>query len=282
MALKALLETLDDVAEAFHSEYKQVKVKGPDGQEKEMFALDIIEPSTHPDVLALKTAFDRVKNDKQRLNTELTEARKRLEKIPEDFDPDEYQRLLDEEAERQKDPNYKRTDDEKLQAARNMYEQRIKTLETKAANDLKSKDEILAKKDKFINALLVDDGLTQALVAAGVDKAYLKAAKAMLRDSVKVKNEGDKYEAVVETDLGEQDIPKFVMKWVQSDEGKAFVTKPSGSGANGNDSRNLGDNPWDTKGGKVKPNLTKQQELIRTNPEKARQLAQAAGVTPAW
>ncbi|WP_182086949.1 hypothetical protein [Aureimonas sp. ME7] len=140
----------------------------------------------------------------------------------------------------------------------------------------------LVQKDTFISKLLVDDGLTKALIEAGVGKEYLKAAKAMLKDSVKILHEDGTYRAVVETDMGEDDVGKFVQNWSQSDEGKVFISKPTGGDAKGGDGQRFGDNPFDTKGGTVKPNLTKAQELIASNPEKARQMAKAVGHAVTW
>ncbi|WMT92800.1 hypothetical protein [Pelagibacterium sp. H642] len=67
----------------------------------------------------------------------------------------------------------------------------------------------------------------------------------------------------------------------EEQDGKHFVAKPTGGDAGGSDGKRIADNPWDSSNGK-KPNLTRQQQLMTENPAKARQLAQAAGVTPTW
>ncbi|KKB09398.1 hypothetical protein VE26_05525 [Devosia chinhatensis] len=134
----------------------------------------------------------------------------------------------------------------------------------------------------MIASVLVEDGLTKALVDAGVSKDFLKAARAMLKPSVKVVRDDDgARRAIVETDLGEEEIGKYVTNWAQSDEGRVFIAKPSGGDAGGGKGQQFADNPWDSGNGK-RPNLTKQQQLISENPAKARLMAQAAGATVTW
>jgi hypothetical protein len=79
--------------------------------------------------------------------------------------------------------------------------------------------------------LLIDNGLTDALLKAGVKPEMSKAVKAMLAGQVSLKVEGDKRLAVV----GDKALGDFVTEWAQSDEGKHFVAAPAnqGGGANG-------------------------------------------------
>jgi len=85
---------------------------------------------------------------------------------------------------------------------------------------------------KVTHNLLVDNGLSSALLEAGVKKAsYLKAAKAMLAGQVVLTADGEQRIAKV----GDKPLAEFVKEWAASDEGKAFVDAPgnSGGGANG-------------------------------------------------
>jgi len=91
---------------------------------------------------------------------------------------------------------------------------------------------------KVAHNLLVDTGLSNALLAAGVKSAsYLKAAKAMLAGQVVLTADGDNRVAKV----GEKLLADYVKEWATSDEGKAFVDAPvnggggaaGGSGGNG-------------------------------------------------
>jgi len=85
---------------------------------------------------------------------------------------------------------------------------------------------------KVAHNLLVDNGLSQALLEVGVKKAsYLKAAKAMLAGQVILTADGENRIAKV----GDKVLAEFVKDWAASDEGKAFVDAPgnSGGGAHG-------------------------------------------------
>jgi hypothetical protein len=268
MPVKAVLESLDDAPESLREEYKPTKIKGKDGKETEVFVLEIDDVDSHPKVVNLKTAFERVKTEKKTLSDDIAKLKERLEKIPDDFDPEEFQRIKDElealkgDDDDEDDEEKKKKRKDEVQRVSDMLKQRIKNLEDKHRSELEAKDQIIAKRDRTIEKLVVDDGLTKALVEAGVKPNFLKAAKAMLRDSVKVQVDGDAYSAIVDTDLGETELPKFITDWAASDEGKEFVEKPKGSDSKGSDSRRIEDNPWMSTD-KVKPNLTKQGDVIK-------------------
>jgi len=85
---------------------------------------------------------------------------------------------------------------------------------------------------KVAHNLLVDNGLSTALLEAGVKKSsYLKAAKAMLAGQVVLTADGENRVAKV----GDKLLKDFVAEWSKSDEGKAFVDAPvnTGGGAPG-------------------------------------------------
>jgi len=89
-----------------------------------------------------------------------------------------------------------------------------------------------ADESKVSHDLLVDTGLSNALIANGVKSAsYLKAARAMLSSQVTLVAEGDKRVAKV----GDKLLPDFIKEWAATDEGKTFVEAPgnSGGGAGG-------------------------------------------------
>ncbi|GEM_PF-773490 len=266
MALKTILDSLNDVPEAFRDEYKE---------QGDKFVLDIEGIDAHPTVVNLKTAFERVKADKKKLGTDLEAATARLAEVPEDFDAEEWVRLKAEAGDPD-DPDKDKKKDEHLQSQKKVFEQRIANLEAKHAKDLAAKDTEIAERDDVISSVLVEDGLTKALVEAGVAKEYLKASRAMLKPSVKVvRDEDGSRRAIVETDLGEEEIGKYVASWSQSDEGKVFVAKPTGGDATGSHGR-PGDsttNPF----GKAGWSKTGQARLVRENRAKAEQLAKAAG-----
>ncbi len=92
---------------------------------------------------------------------------------------------------------------------------------------------------KVAHNLLVDNGLSTALLEAGVKKpSYLKAAKAMLSSQVILAAEGENRVAKV----GDKTLADFIKTWAASDEGKAFVDAPinGGGGASGGGNNNAG------------------------------------------
>jgi len=95
---------------------------------------------------------------------------------------------------------------------------------TKAADDSKKAFDGEAK---VTHDLLVDNGLSAALLANGVKKAsYLKAAKAMLAGQVTLTADGDKRVAKV----GDKALADYIKEWATSDEGKTFVDAPGNVG----------------------------------------------------
>ena len=86
----------------------------------------------------------------------------------------------------------------------------------------------------FTQKLLVENGLNDALVKAGVTPNFLPAVKAMLSGNVKVVAEGDVRKAMV----GDVALSDFVSTWAQTDEGKHFVAAPANSGGNSSGGKN--------------------------------------------
>lgn len=270
--LKTALQTLDDVDATLHDFYTEKEGK---------FILNLEGVDDHPNVVALKNALDRQKGERKKALEELNKLKDRVAKIPEDFDPEKYQQMLVQIEEIDADPAKKGQGDKEKQeavAARKMLEQKMANLEKVHKDLLEKKETELKRKDLFIGQLLIDEGLTKALVEAGVGKEFLKATKAMLKDSCKVVEEEGAYKAVVDSDTGELDINRFVQDWVASDEGKPFIPPAKGSDA-GNSGRpaqkgvSIDQNPWH----KDFWNLTKQGEIMRADRGRAEKLAKAAG-----
>lgn len=262
MALKAILETLDDVPEEIKKEYKEQTLDG-----KVCYVLDVEGVDTLPSVKNLKTAHESVKKDKRELTAKLQTAEEKLEGLPEDFNAQAYEELKA-KAEGKEPP---KTDEQVAQVRRQ--------LEEKHNRELGKKDERIIKLEAKLNRTIVDDALTSALVEAGVAKEFLAAAKAMLKDKgiIKLKEEDEEFKANVETDMGPMDIAAFIKDWTASEEGKVFVTKPAGGGASGSDGRKTDENPW----AKDTVSLTKQGQIVRENKDKARTMMKAAGKTDA-
>lgn len=97
----------------------------------------------------------------------------------------------------------------------------------RVAGDLVKASKGLETESAFTQRLLIDNGLQDALVKAGVSNpTRLKASIAMLRGQVKVVPEGDQRKAMV----GDKELNAFVTEWAGTDEGKEFVTAKDNSG----------------------------------------------------
>ncbi len=135
----------------------------------------------------------------------------------------------------QKDATIDPEDHAKLQAelaaAETKLAEATKTLKTTQAEADKIR-KAYETESKVAHNLLVDNGLSTALLEAGVKKpSYLKAAKAMLSGQVVLTADGENRIAKV----GDKPLSEFIKTWAASDEGKAFVDAPvnGGGGASG-------------------------------------------------
>lgn len=270
--LKTVLPNLDDLDESMHEFYVE-----KDGK----FVLDLEGVDVHPDVVALKNALDRQKSDRRTMATDLAALKEKIAKVPEDFDADAYQTAMHELEELRNNKNTKTDDKERadLVAARKTLEQKISGLEKSHAEAIKKKDENIKKRDGKIHQLLIDEGLTKALIESGVGSQYLKAAKALLKNDCTVIEEDGDYRAIVESDMGQLDISKYVSDWVASDDGKPFVPPAKGGDADNKGkptNRKIGEkNPWT----KEHYNLTEQGRVMREDRSKAEKFAKEAGAT---
>ncbi|WP_339820189.1 hypothetical protein [uncultured Paracoccus sp.] len=259
MALKAIIDSLDSVEEQYRDLYEE-----KDG--KYVLAVEGIE--AHPGAASLKNALDRVRTEKRTLSEKLTAVEGRLDGLPDDFDVDEYERLKG-AAEGKEPPKI----DERL-------DRQKAELEKKHRTELEKRDARISKLDSTLRKSLVDDGLTKALIDSGVSKEFLSAAKALLKErgAVKLIEENDEFQVLADDGIDDRmPLTKFVANWV-GDEGKHFVAKATGGDAKGGEAKRFTENPFDPKN----PNRTKQQELIVQNDTRARQMAEAVGVTPYW
>lgn len=206
MALKLVLDSLDNVEEAIKSLY----VEHSDGK----FHLDTDADSVrgHRDVLPLANAYERTKADLATAKTDLATAKQKA--APEDFDPETWKKLKD-----------GKTDDAAHQ--RQLVELR-KTLEAER-DDWKGKfeGEVTKGKKAAVNAALTD-----ALSASGItNPIFVKAARALLEPRVAI----DTDEASMDIGLGPMGIAEAVKRWAAGDEGKSFVAPAKGDNAKGNE-----------------------------------------------
>lgn len=134
---------------------------------------------------------------------------------------------------------------DRLQAKIDSLETDLGTAQTaKKAQDklLKQVQDALAAESGFTQKLLLDNGLTDALVKAGVANQFIPAVKAMLGTQAKIIADGDARKAVI----GDKDLTEFVSSWATSDEGKHYIAAPAngGGGASGGSGNGSGAKVW--------------------------------------
>lgn len=113
---------------------------------------------------------------------------------------------------------------EALKAKVKDSEKTLKTL-TKERDELKT---VAETESKVSHNLLVENGLTEALVSNNVAKQFLPAVKAMLAPQVSIKTEGDNRKAVI----GDKSLGDYIKEWSQGDDGKHYIAAPNNGGGN--------------------------------------------------
>ncbi|WP_323033168.1 hypothetical protein, partial [Paracoccus sp. (in: a-proteobacteria)] len=178
----AVLDSLDSIDAAFHDHYSE-----KDGK----FYLQIDGIKDHPDPQALRSALERVRQEKKDLIAAHEADKLRLDGLPDDFDASAYD-ALKAQAEGKDPPKT----DEQVTRVREQ-------LERKHQAELGKKDERIAVLERQIGKVTIDDGLSKAMDDANVDpkhKAkllpYLKAIGA-----IKLEEADGEFKAMVETGM---------------------------------------------------------------------------------
>jgi regulator of replication initiation timing len=276
MALKAILESVDDLSEDIKAEYTPRTING-----KEVFVLDVEGVQTHPDVTGLKTALDKQKGENKTLRAEKQQLEDKLKDLPEEFTLDEWHRLqaLDiDENDPEAKSKKKAKEDERFTSLRKNYETQIATLKQQLDAAKADADRTVAEVQAQRARDRADQQLTEALTRAGVRPALLKAAKALHSGSIKHEIEEGELRIFVQTDIGEVDVETYVSNWAKTDEGKEMLEQPKGGGADGGRKNgvSLGNgeaNPFAANAW----NKTLQARLAQSDPVKAERLAKSAG-----
>jgi predicted nuclease with TOPRIM domain len=153
---------------------------------------------------AIKESTESLAEKNKELLNELKQARKNQEIKPEQLERLEQER-----------------DELKAQLDKTAKEARdLKTVAEKATKQLEAET-------GFTQKLLVDNGLSDVLVKAGVSNpAHLKAVKSMLASQVQIAVDGDNRVAKV----GDKSLVDYVTEWAKSDEGKHFVSAQANNG----------------------------------------------------
>jgi chromosome segregation ATPase len=100
-----------------------------------------------------------------------------------------------------------------------------------SAKTIEGLTKTLTEKDSALQSYLIDNGLSDAMIKAGVRPEFMQAAKAMLKSQAQIKAENGQYSAL----MGDKPLTEAVAEWASGDEGKHFVAAPvnSGGGASG-------------------------------------------------
>lgn len=271
MALKAVLDSVDGLDETLKAEYQE-----KDGK----FYLNIESIDSHPQVVALKNAHERTKAEKTELKKSLDTLQNKVKDVPENFSIDEWNRLLTLDGIDPNDPDAakkrKEKADEALTNMRRQYETQIENLKTKYNTDIATKDAETQKERELRAADRIELDIDKAMDKSNIDPRFRPAVRALHRSSVKHSIEEDgTIRTFFETNLGEVDPEKFLESWVNTDDGKIYVTVPTGPGGRQSDNRNSGgsgENPFLASSW----NKTKQAGL-RSDTARGTRLAQAAG-----
>ena len=205
-----------------------------------------IDPAAHA---ALASAHERLKKDAKADRDSLKEMQARLDAI---------------EAEKEQ------AEADKAKASGDVEAVRTQ-LETKHGRELKAATERAEKAERQVEKLVIDNGLSAALDEARVKPELKRAADAMLRDGVELKDDDGEPVAY----KGGLPLAEAIKLWAEGDEGKPFVLAGnSGGGAPGGKGAHSGPNPW-----KQGPtfNLTDQDRIEREKPELAARLKAEAG-----
>ncbi len=199
MPLQTVIESTEGLDEALLPLYAEQNGK---------FVLQVEGVDAHPDVQNLKSAYERVKTDRDTIRTERDTLKANAANLPDDFDAEKWAKLKD-----------GKPDEAALVKLRQDLEAE--------RDDWKGKFEQMSETARK-NAL--DRDLGDALTEAGVtNPSFAKAARTMLSDGVKIGDDGKPF---VETDMGPIALADHVKRWA-SGEGKDFVTPPQGGGGKG-------------------------------------------------
>ena len=105
----------------------------------------------------------------------------------------------------------------------------------------------LNEKDGALQSYLIDNGLNDAMLKAGIKPEFMAAAKAMLKSQTKLMADNGQYSAL----MGEKPLNEAIAEWAAGDEGKHFVSAPanSGGGATGGTGNGIAIAPKGNLGG---------------------------------
>ena len=122
-----------------------------------------------------------------------------------------------------------------LEAAKSSLERMAKD----SGKQLEGLKSALAEKDSALQSYLIDNGLNDAMLKAGIRPEVMGVVKAKLKTEAKLVAENGQYSAL----FGDKPLVEGVTAWASSDEGKHFVAAPANSGGGANGSQSNGGQP---------------------------------------
>jgi len=113
-----------------------------------------------------------------------------------------------------------------LQAQVEELTEKLTKTEKTGKTEIDKLTKTLAEKDGALHKHLIDAGLTDALVKAGVQAPLMDAVKALHQGKASIEIADGNYIAKIDG----KPLSEFVTAWAQSDQGKHFVSAPQNSG----------------------------------------------------
>lgn len=260
MALKAILDSIDDLPDAVKSEYVQ---KG------DKFELQVEGMKTEADVLRVQEALRKEKNDFTTFKTQFAPlAGKKVEEIVAALD-----RIPELELAAQG-----KLDDTKIN---DIVETRIKTRLGPVERERDQLKTTVAEKDKVIEGFqgekktrTIHDAVRKAATASKVVPEAIEDALILAERHFDVDETG---RVVTKDGIGVTPgiQPEAWFTDLQGTRKHWWGANIGGGGAGNRGGNNAAENPWSAENW----NMTKQGVLVRENPQKAEQLAKLAGTT---
>lgn len=263
--LNVLVDSLDDVDEAFHGLYRE----SDDG-----LVLNISGIDDHPDVVGLK-------KNQQRALTEAKKAKAERDELAEKYDG------IDADQAREAIAKYEEweakggvPDEDAI--PRELHEKRVEAAKEQARKAEEKLQAEVQQKDQTIEQLVVRSELTSEIAKAGfLDEYHDDVFRALMSEGPSVMYDADGTPRGVFSDELENRVPiKDKVQAFAKSESAAKYMPASGNNGTGSGS---GRGPRGGRGGanpfhKDSRNVTEQMRLMKENPEQARILAAEAGV----
>ena len=178
MAIKTVYEAQDEIPEPLKEHSKQ------DGDK---WVIDVEDIEAHPQIVKLRNAYKAEQDKRKAQGQKLAEAEARAAAIPEDVDLEKWDALKD------KKPGDADKQRQELKATlEKQWQAKVDTLEAQ-----------IKIKDQWLERTIRQDRLREGLVAAGVDPKLLPGAMALLAARVEIRQDGDNFRDIVDTDMGQ-------------------------------------------------------------------------------